>query len=176
MKDIFKSTHLTLALFSIYLIALVWIIVLKFNIDFSYMEGQRSINLIPYSEPLILNGKADFGELILNVLIFVPLGLYAGVLFEKWSFGRKVALFSSISFLLEVTQYILGIGAFDITDIINNTFGGLIGLLIYKGVETALKDRLKTKRFINILTLTGTIFIFSFLLFLKIARLWIFRM
>lgn len=140
------------------------------------MGGQRSINLIPYSEPLILNGKADFGELILNVLIFVPLGLYAGILFEKWNFAKKVALFSSISFLLEVSQYILGIGAFDITDIINNSLGGLIGLMIYKGVEKVFKNRLKAQKFVNILTLTGTIFIFSFLLFLKISRLWIFRM
>lgn len=176
MNRINKSTQLTLALFAIYLIALVWIIVLKFNIDFSYMQGQRSINLIPYSEHLILNGKADFGELILNVLIFVPLGLYVGILFEKWKFAKKVALFSFMSFLLEVTQYMLGIGAFDVTDIINNTLGGLIGLMIYKGVEKAFKNRLKAQKFVNIMALAGTIFIFSFLLFLKISRLWIFRM
>jgi glycopeptide antibiotics resistance protein len=176
VKDIFKSTQLTLALIAIYLIALVWIIVLKFNIAFPYMQWQRSINLIPFSEPLILNGKVDFGELILNVLIFVPLGLYVGILFEKWNFAKKVALFSSISFLLEVTQYILGIGVFDITDIINNTLGGLIGLMIYKGVEKAFKDRLKAQKSVNILALAGTISIFSFLIFLKISRLWIFRM
>lgn len=140
------------------------------------MGGQRSINLIPFNEPLILNGKADFGELILNVLIFVPLGLYAGILFEKWNFAKKVGLFSSISFLLEVSQYMLGIGAFDITDIINNTLGGVIGLLIYKGIEKTFKNRLKAQTFVNILALAGTIFIFSFLLFLKISKLWIFRM
>lgn len=176
MKDVLKSNQLTLALFVIYLIALCWIIVFKFNIPFPYMGDQRSINLIPYSKPLILNGKADFGELILNVLIFVPLGLYAGILFEKWNFAKKVALFSSISFLLEVSQYILGIGAFDITDIINNSLGGLIGLMIYKGVEKVFKNRLKAQKLINILALSGTICIFSFLLFLKISRLWIFRM
>lgn len=176
MKVIFKSTQSTSALFAIYLIALFWIIVLKFNIPFSYMGGQRSINLIPFNEPLILNGKADFGELILNVLIFVPLGLYAGILFEKWNFAKKVGLFSSISLLLEVSQYMLGIGAFDITDIINNTFGGVIGLLIYKGIEKTFKNRLKAQTFVNILALAGTIFIFSFLLFLKISKLWIFRM
>lgn len=176
MKDILRSTQLTLALFVIYLIALFWIIVLKFNIPFSYMGAQRSINLIPYSEPLILNGKADFGELILNVLIFVPLGLYAGILFEKLNFGKKVALFSSISFFLEVSQYILRVGAFDITDIINNTLGGIIGFIIYQEIEKAFKNRLKAQKFVNILALSGTIFIFSFLLFLKISRLWIFRM
>ena len=111
------------------------------------MGSQKSINLITHRELLILNGKADFGELILNVLIFVPLGLYVGILFEKWNFAEKVALFSSISFLLEVTQYMLGIGAFDITDIINNTIGGFIGLLIYKGVEKAFKNRLRAQKF-----------------------------
>ncbi len=176
MKNIIKSTQLTLALSAVYLVALFWIIVLKFNVSFSYLGDTRRINLIPYSEPLILNGKADYGEIILNVLIFVPLGLYAGILFEKWNFARKVALFSFISFLLEVSQYILGIGAFDITDIINNTLGGIIGFILYQGIEKAFKNRLKAQKFINILALLGTISIFSFLLFLKISRLWIFRM
>jgi hypothetical protein len=46
--------------------------------------GNRSVNLIPFSEPLILNGKMDVGEIILNVVILVLLGIYAGILFERW--------------------------------------------------------------------------------------------
>ena len=83
MKDNNKTNKVTNILFIIYLIALFWIIVLKFNVPFSYMGNMRRINLIPFSEPLILNGKLDFGEMISNVAIFVPLGIYAGILFER---------------------------------------------------------------------------------------------
>ena len=68
------------------------------------------------------------------------------------------------------------IGAFDITDIINNTIGGIVGLVLYKGIEKAFKNSSKTQKFINIISLTGTILMILFLFLLKINRLWIFRM
>jgi glycopeptide antibiotics resistance protein len=45
--------------------------------------ANRSVNLIPFREALLLHGKLDFGELIMNVVIFVPLGIYAGILFKR---------------------------------------------------------------------------------------------
>src|SRR5688500_19137213 len=83
------TNKLTNLLFIIYLIALFWILLFKLGVQFSYM-GNRRVNLIPFSEPLILNGKIDVGEIILNVVIFVPLGIYAGVLFKRWTFGNKL--------------------------------------------------------------------------------------
>jgi glycopeptide antibiotics resistance protein len=173
---ILRKDKLTIALLIIYLIGIFWIIVLKFNLPFSYKGHLRSINLIPYSESLILNGKIDFGEIILNMVIFVPLGLYAGILFHKWIFRRKIFLFFFISLLCEVSQLILGVGAFDITDIINNTLGGIVGLLIYTGIEKVLKNGVKARKIINIVALIGTILVISLIVFLKINKLWIFRM
>lgn len=69
------TNRLTAVLFIIYLIALYWILLLKLGVRFSYIEN-RSVNLIPFSEPLILNGKIDVGEIMLNVVIFVPLGIF----------------------------------------------------------------------------------------------------
>lgn len=45
---------LTKILFIIYMIALFWLIVFKFNIHLPSLRNMRSINLIPFSEPLIL--------------------------------------------------------------------------------------------------------------------------
>ena len=94
MKDNNKTNKLTNVLFIIYLIALIWIILFKFNVTFSYMENIRSINLIPFSESLILNGKLAFSEIIMNVVIFVPLGIYAGILFKRWIIGKNFSYFS----------------------------------------------------------------------------------
>lgn len=166
MKESYKSNQLTAALFIVYLIALFWIIVLKLSVSFSYM-GKRSVNLIPYNEPLILNGRVDVGEMILNVLIFVPLGIYGGILFSRWSFGKKILLPFFISLLCEAFQFILAVGAFDVTDIINNTLGGIIGLMVYKGIEKAFHNSVKAQKIINVIALTGTILMIVLLFLLK---------
>lgn len=164
------ANKLTKVLFIIYLVALLWILVFKLGVRFSYM-GNRRVNLIPFSEPLILNGKIDFGEMILNAVIFVPLGIYAGVLFEKWIFGKKVFLFFVISLMIEGLQFILRVGAFDITDIITNTLGGIIGLIIFKAIEKVFKNNFKAQKFINIIAAIGTVLMTSLLLLLKLNML-----
>lgn len=175
MKAFLKSTQLTFALFAIYLIALYWIIVLKFNITAYHDRVERSFNGIPFRE-FVRYGRMDLPELILNILIFIPFGLYAGVILKHLSFGKKVALFFGISFFFEISQYILAVGASDITDLITNTLGGIIGLGIFAGLEKAFGGRPKTQKFINILALIGTVLIFSLLLYLNLNNLWIFRM
>ena len=172
MKDN-QANKLTQVLVLIYLIALVWILLFKLGVHFSYMENSRSINLIPFYEPLSLNGKLDWGEMIMNVVVFVPLGIYAGILFKGWIIGKKLFLFFIISLIIEVLQIIFGIGAFDITDLINNTLGGIIGLTIYTGIEKVFKNSVKAQKFINILATIGTISTILFLFLLKTNKLWI---
>jgi glycopeptide antibiotics resistance protein len=164
------TNRLTTVLFIIYLIVLSWILLFKLGVRFSYM-GNRSVNLIPFSEPLILNGKIDVGEIILNVVIFVPLGIYAGILFEKWIFGKKLFFFFLISLIVEGLQFILAVGAFDITDIITNTLGGIIGLMIFAAIEKAFNNSVKAQKFINIIAAIGTVLIILFLVLLKMNML-----
>ena len=85
------KNSLTAVLFIIYLIAICWILLFKLGVRFSYM-GQRSVNLIPFREPIILSG-----ENIFNVVIFVPLGIYTGILFERWIFSKKLLLLFLLS-------------------------------------------------------------------------------
>ena len=173
MKDSIKNNKLTSVLFVIYLIATFWIIVLKLSAHFSYMGIRRSINLIPYSESFTLNGKLDFSEMIMNVVIFVPLGIYAGILFKRWGVGKNMFLFFIISLICEGLQYFLALGVFDITDIINNTLGGIIGLMMYVGFEKVLKSSTKAQQFVNIVATTGTVIMIVLLILLKTDHLWI---
>jgi len=133
--------------------------------------GERSVNFIPYIEPLSSGNKIDFGEIILNVLIFIPLGLYTGVLYKSWSTVKKLFLFFLISLVFEAIQFIFGIGTLDITDLINNTLGGLIGLIIFKGIDKVLKNSLKAQKFINITSAIGTVLIISLLMLLRLNML-----
>ena len=170
MKDT-GTNKLTNVLFVIYLIALFWILLFKLGVHFSNMGNSRSINLIPFREFLILNGKIDFAEMIMNVVIFVPLGIYAGIVFKRWLTGKQLFLFFLISLIIEGFQYILALGVFDITDIVNNTFGGIIGLMIYKGIEKAFKNSGKAQKFINLLATIGTFLMILFLFLLKTNNL-----
>lgn len=170
MKDN-KTNQLTQVLFIIYLIALVWILLFKLGVHFSYMGNTRSINLIPFREPLFLNGKLDLGEMIMNIVIFVPLGMYAGILFKRWIIGKTLFLFFLISLIVEVLQLILSLGAFDITDIINNTLGGIIGLMIYTGIEKVSNNSVKAQKLINILATIGTGLMILLLFLLKTNNL-----
>lgn len=171
--NVIKANRVTIILFIVYLIAVFWIIVLKLNVQFSNI-GTRNINLIPYKAPLLLNAPPDYGEMIMNVLIFVPLGLYAGILFKSWSLGKKVLLAFSFSLLCEIFQYILRIGLFDTTDLVNNTLGGILGLIIYKGIEKVLGSSGKAQKYINVFSLIGTFTVLLFLFLLKMEALWIF--
>jgi glycopeptide antibiotics resistance protein len=166
-----KTNKLTYVLFTIYLIALTWILLFKLGVHFSNMGNSRSINLIPFREFLILNGKIDFAEMIMNVVIFVPLGIYAGIVFKRWITAKKLFLFFLISLIIEGIQLILALGVFDITDIINNTLGGIIGLMIYEGIEKVFKNSCKAQKFINILATIGTFLMILFLFLLKTNNL-----
>lgn len=173
MKDSNKLNKLTHVLLVVYLIGLFWILLFKLGVHFSYMGNERSINLIPFSESVILNGKIDFGEIIMNVLIFIPLGIYAGILFKRWIIGKNIFLFFLISLIIEGFQFILAVGAFDITDLINNTLGGIIGLMIYLGIEKVFKNSVDAQKIINIIASIGTISMILFLFLLKTNKLWI---
>lgn len=155
MKDTSKITKI---LFIIYLIALFEIIVFKLEIPFTKMGYLRSINLIPFSESLIVNGAIDFSEIFMNIIIFIPLGIYIEMLFSKWSTIKKISVIFIVTLICEISQFIMAIGASDITDIINNTLGGIIGLLIMYILVKLFKDKYKIYKFMNIVATIGTTF------------------
>lgn len=171
-KDNKDTHHLTVVLFALYWIALFWILLFKLGVQFSYMEN-RQVNLIPFREFLTENEKIDWAGTIMNIVIFVPLGIYAGMLFKKWHFGKHLFFFFLSSLLVEGLQLLLKIGAFDITDTITNTLGGVVGLGIFKAIEKMFGSSVKAQKFINVLASIGTASMILFLFLLKTNNLWI---
>lgn len=168
-KDDTKANKLTIVLLIAYLIALCWILLFKLSVRFSYMAN-RKVNLVPFRE-FFFYGKMDLGEIIMNVVIFVPLGIYAGILFNNWSAGKQFFLFFVTSLIIEACQFILAIGAFDSTDVITNTVGGIIGWLLFKGIEKVFNNSIKAQKIINIIAVTATVVMIVFLVLLKTNHL-----
>jgi glycopeptide antibiotics resistance protein len=66
-----------------------------------------------------------------NFIVFIPLGLLLGANLRQLSFGWKLMLIFGFSASVEMLQYVFAIGRTDITDVIMNTIGGLLGLALY---------------------------------------------
>ncbi|MGG4038653.1 glycopeptide resistance protein VanZ-A [Heyndrickxia ginsengihumi] len=136
---------LSRGLLVLYLVILIWLVLFKlqYNILSVFHYHHRSLNLIPFAGPSIINGS--FGEIRDNVIIFIPLGLLLNVNFKKVGFLLKFAFILVLSIIIELFQFISAIGATDITDVITNTVGGFLGLELYvlssKYVNNKILDR-----------------------------------
>jgi len=142
MNKTVKEIRLILILFGVYLLLLCGIILFKlpfYSAHFS--DGIRIINLIPFAGSFDENGVFVWGEIRDNILLFVPLGLYICMLKNDWSLLFKLLSIAGLTFAFEVIQLIFAIGRSDITDIIDNMLGGLIGIGIYAVMLRIFKDR-----------------------------------
>lgn len=103
------------------------------ELDFSLLKNMndRSINLIPFAESVTIDGKTDISEILLNVIVFIPFGIYISMLHKPWNFIQKIIPIFCVSLLYEVLQYAFAIGGSDITDLIGNTLGGIIGMILF---------------------------------------------
>lgn len=121
-----KLKNLIIIAFTLYVLLLTWIIVFKFRLNLSDLKYIRTINLIPFKANGVVNGMR---ETVINVVLFIPLGMYLKYLLKDRKF-LSIVIISSTSLLFEILQYIFHIGVSDITDIIMNTIGGIIGMIL----------------------------------------------
>ena len=117
--------------FVLYIFLLTWIIVFKFRINIRNLRYLSAINLIPFKEN-------DLKEILINIFLFIPYGMYLRELTKKKSL--TVGIIILISFIFEVLQYILHIGISDITDVMMNTLGGMVGILLISILEKKRKN------------------------------------
>ncbi len=150
---------LSKALFASYLFILLWLVLFKFSFNLSLLldAHTRSINLIPFA---FVNGRGNLREILYNCAAFIPLGLLLSVNFKRAAFWRKLAFVSVFSLTAEIAQYVLAIGATDITDLITNTIGGFLGLILYDLCKKYIHNE-KLDRFIVV---AGTILLILFIL------------
>jgi glycopeptide antibiotics resistance protein len=166
--DLSTANQVTWLLLVIYLLVMTWILLFKLGVQFSYMT-ERRLNLLPFREAFAAQGRLDRMETLLNVCIFIPLGLYVGVLFRTWTLRAKLGVFLMVSLIFETLQYALRIGAFDATDLITNTVGGLLGLLLFMAIEKILGSHRRAQNLVNTVAALGTMAVIVFLLSVKLG-------
>lgn len=150
-----KQHNITMILSTIYFLILIWILLFKMNLSIKDIYKSRSINLIPFGQSVIVNGKIYINEIIGNIFVFIPIGIYTCMLGTNWSFIKKIAPSFIISLAIEGLQFVFALGTTDVTDLLGNTLGGIVGIGIFLLLSKVLKN--KTVKVLNILALIATI-------------------
>ena len=78
-------------------------------------------------------------ELLLNVVVFIPIGLIAGRFLRSW--GLRILLPIALAFAIEAIQLPIPYRVSDPRDIAANTIGALIGIAVVWIVMAYRRDR-----------------------------------
>lgn len=157
-------------LFLIYLALLVWIVLFKQQFSIHDLDTVRSINLIPFYYDKDVGTAFHLKEVLENLLLFVPMGIYLQMLLSKWRFHGKLIIIAGTSLLLEMVQYVLAIGRSDITDLLTNTAGGFLGLALYCIVAWLLRKRERADKLFFVLAVIASVVVIGLLAFILLMN------
>lgn len=154
-----------------YIFLLIYILLLE-------RGNLRSVNLIPFNSIIdyIMVDNGIGGTRIIdvniwgNILMFIPAGIYIMVHtnHSKW---KNLLILIGVSIGVEIAQYVFAIGATDIDDVILNSVGAFLGILIYTFFLKVFKTREKIKKAISIFSVIIGILVFVLFLILIIYNL-----
>ena len=82
-------------------------------------------------------GRQSLRQVVLNIVMLIPFGFLMPIVIKT---KRKylMTLLSALALILfvESMQLIMQCGTFEVDDIVNNLFGSVIGMLLYKTIST----------------------------------------
>lgn len=152
--------ELILLLFVTYILLLFELVTIR-DVEFG------GVNWMPFREIL----RYDFGtdlfyrQVIGNIILFIPFGYFA-TYYSKLTKIRQIFFITFItSTTIEVVQRFIG-RSFDVDDIILNVVGGIIGFLLFIGLDAIRKKLpkiLQNDLFYNILAIISLILIVLYL-------------
>ena len=161
-----KNRALVVSTFIFYIVILLWITILKCNLE-AAVHGVRI-----FLEPMSIGERFAYAtsyfrwkdgstiSMMLNVFIFMPFGILVPLLRGTTApiTNTVLAIFSTLT--IESLQLILAIGYFTYSDLILNTLGAVLGIIIYavfiKRIKEVQKKRALT--FFNGLAIVVSIF------------------
>lgn len=94
-----------------------------------YIRFEPNFNFEPFAYMF-----SDLDATVLNVLLFIPLGLALPLLWKPFSSWWRTILFGFLASVFIETMQIFSFRATDINDLMTNTLGTAIGFLLAKGI------------------------------------------
>lgn len=128
--------------FAVYLVLLAWVVLWKLDVPWIGDAAglARPIKLVPFVAAGD-DGASKPAELLINLVLFVPFGLFAGALAPAWTWWKTGLAALATSLVLETVQHVISTGSFDTTDLIVNTAGAFVGWGIFVAVRRAARER-----------------------------------
>lgn len=125
----------------LYLIFILYVLCLYYVVTYQDIN-YGGVNLTPFKEIFryTIGSRKFFKNIIGNIVLFIPYGYFAAYFPKNKKMLTVGFLTLLVSFSIEAIQYRIG-RVFDIDDIILNTFGGVIGYLIFIILDS-IKNRL----------------------------------
>lgn len=128
---------------------------LFFRFNYIFEVGRvitRSYNFIPFKTILFyadihgnfLQSLSDI-NILGNVVAFIPYGMYLQVIRKRKTFAKGLLIVVLTSIAIEMIQLAFGLGACDIDDVLLNSIGGVIGLLVYALIRKLFRGEEQAK-------------------------------
>lgn len=161
-----KREVLSGILFAVYLAFLTWLILFKAVLSGHGLVHMRAVNFVPFAAPP--DGyRMSVREPVENLIAFIPFGVFGGILFGHPTFAKTLLGGFCLSLFYEIAQYAFSLGASDVTDLIMNTAGALIGILVL-GFLARFVGKPRAARIVNasaivFLAAAGALFCFLWL-------------
>ena len=134
---VFPKWHIPAVLvFSLYVLGVFHFTGVGTIYDFKrFLFIPELINLIPFSNEI------DIVAYGLNVVLFVPLGLLAPVIWEKMDkLTNVIAVSVLFTMLIEISQ-LINFRSTDVDDVILNVLGGVVGFGLFKLLDGLTKSK-----------------------------------
>ena len=118
------------------------------SLPFIFNHPYDLMNLVPFID--VLNGRGDFiRQVVLNVIMTIPFGFLLPLVKKNVKLLKIIFYTFLLSLSIELLQPLInGVRSSDITDLITNVVGGIIGYVIYlifKPLTIRILNYLKNK-------------------------------
>ena len=98
-------------------------------------EINRSIELNPIGKYINIWNKVDYPrdlmEMLMNIILFLPIGLLLGGILQRTRWWVALLIGGCLSIIVELLQYAFSKGQCEVSDVIHNTLGCMIGYGVY---------------------------------------------
>ena len=130
-------------LFFLYIIAVISVTFIVRETMVLRTPENRGVILQPFREfEAMMNGAHFFWfkQIFLNILLFVPFGILLPMMSRCFKNPIITMVFGCLfSGTIEIMQYITGRGLTEVDDVITNTIGAAVGVVIYKIISTVYR-------------------------------------
>jgi glycopeptide antibiotics resistance protein len=101
------------------------------------VNNEDAYNFAPFwSYKAIIDGHPFLlAENMMNVLVFIPIGLLIGMGFSKWTWWKAIGVGCLISVSIELMQFTFRRGFCELDDVIHNTLGCTLGFVLFSIVR-----------------------------------------